>query len=121
MVTFRHILPLAALFALAGCYAPAAWTLRLEAEVECGMTVEEVQALASRPVRVSGSRNETRMWQTHYVGAGDKEVILGFEDGKLRYVQVEWANNLMSIATYPVIDLCADGEIISGQATETPQ
>lgn len=121
MVTFRHILPLAALFALAGCFSPAGWTLQLEAEVECGMTVEEVQALASRSVREYASRYETQKWQTHHVGSGDEQVYLGFDEGRLLYVQVEWANNLMSIATYPVIDLCVDGEIISSQATETPQ
>lgn len=124
MVTRRSILTFAALLLLGGCVSPAGWTLRLERKVECGMTVEEVQALTIRRVHAYSRGADPNRWQTHYVEAlffkEEYDVILGFEEERLRYVKVRWANTLISMASYPVIDLCADEDAAPVAATEAP-
>lgn len=95
------------LLPLTACAGPSKWALRLEKDLECGMTVSEVEALAGRSVRTS---DYGPGWQTHMISGEDwyyDDVYLGFVDGKLRYVQIRWVRPVTRVEALPRIDLCA--------------
>lgn len=104
---------------VAGCATdPARWAELLEQKLECGMAIEEVQAVAKKRVK---QHSGNVAWATHEVQAlGNTEMDLAFEDGKLRYMQIAWGVNYMQIAKYPRVDLCtsSDGERTNGRTGE---
>ncbi len=98
------------LFLQLGCSGPSDWAVNFEAALECGMTVEEVEALAGQPLRYVGP-GSLRPWRTHMLDGDERyldDVDLGFVDGKLHYVQVYWGKPWSTmIVERPRRDLCA--------------
>lgn len=92
---------------LTACTGPSEWALSLEKDLECGMTVSEVEAMAGRSVRADDYGPD---WQTHYISGEDwyyDDVYLGFVDGKLRYFQIRWGVAMSTrVKELPRVDLC---------------
>ena len=114
----RIFLNLTVILAVVGCAGPSRWALDVESGLKCGMTVEQVEALAGAPVvnwpRMAGRRS----WITHGINTvGETDIWLGFENGKLRYVKIGWTVGLDRMATYARQDLCAVAEGDSGDKT----
>lgn len=90
---------------VSGCGRPADWATDLEREVRCDMSIEEVKALTTKPL-IQVDVPDDRM--THYISdsLGTTELRLVFDDGKLKSVQVVWAQRMMKLATYEKTALC---------------
>jgi len=88
-----------------GCGRPADWATDLEREVKCDMSVDEVQALTTRPLIQVDVPDQG---MTHYMSGslGTTELRLVFDDGNLKSVQVVWAQRTMQLATYEKTALC---------------
>jgi len=82
---------------------PARWAEELEHQVKCGMTRQEVEQLAERPVK-----ELNRSWATHYIGEETQptEVWLTFKDDKLQTVQLAWMYRLKKMASAQRRELC---------------
>lgn len=95
---------LLALVLLAGCAnGPARWAEDVAERLECGMAVEQVQRLSSRPLE---AMEVPRDWMTHFIRDNATDLWLGFDQGKLRWSQVAWAARMMKMATYQRVDHC---------------
>lgn len=90
-------------FTLVGCSGPAKWAEEVELQLQCDMTIDEVQSLAGRPVT---AWEVPRGWLNYSIRDGDTELWLGFVNDKLKWVQVAWDVKLTRTAKYQRIDLC---------------
>lgn len=89
---------------LFGCSTgPARWGEDTAARLQCGMSVEDAGRIAGRDIEKS---EVPRGWSTHVIRGGRTELWLGFPEGKLRWVQVLWAQRMTRMAMYDRIDLC---------------
>lgn len=84
---------------------PARWAEETEAQLRCGMSVEDVRSIARREVE---QRDVPRDWSTHAIRDGRTDLWLGFPEGRLRWVQVLWAQKMMKMAMYQRRDLCGE-------------
>ncbi len=99
-----QILALLSVLVLTGCAArPAQWAEDLASHLECGMAVQQVRALSTRPLQ---QMEVPRDWMTHFIRDNDTDLWLGFEQGKLRWSQVAWAVRMTHVATFQRVDLC---------------
>lgn len=83
---------------------PALWAERLEQQVKCGMTPQEVERLAGRPVEPLGES-----WATHFIGdeVEATRVWLVFKDDKLWSIQLAWMYRLKKMASAQRVNLCS--------------
>lgn len=88
---------------IAGCKQPAEWAENVESQVRCDMSLNDVGVLVDRPVQ---KMEVPRGWMTHLVRDGNTELWLGFEENKLKWLQVAWAAKMMRMATYQRVDMC---------------
>lgn len=88
---------------LAGCCGPAKWAEEVVGQANCGMTIAEVQALTNKYLQ---EMEVPRDWMTHLIRDDETDLWLGFENGKLRFIQVAWMQKMMKVATYQRVDLC---------------
>ena len=101
---YRLWLSLTPLFIFAACACgPASWAERLETQVNCGMSRQEVERLGGHEVR-----ELHRTWATHYMGNESEptQVWLTFQNDKLQSIQVAWMYKLKKMASAPRIQLC---------------
>jgi hypothetical protein len=90
---------------LSGCCGPAKWADNLVSQIECNMSVEEVQKLTNKRII---EMEVPAGWKTHFLRCKNTDVGLGFSNGKLIYVQVSWNQKMMRPAFYQRIDLCTN-------------
>jgi hypothetical protein len=99
-----RILLLLLMAVLSGCSCgPATWAEDTEARLTCGLTVDEVRNIAGRDIE---QRDVPRDWSTHAIRGGGTDLWLGFENGKLRWSQVLWEQEMIKMAMYSRRDLC---------------
>jgi hypothetical protein len=108
----KNLLVLSLLLVCAGCaQGPAKWAEDAEARLQCGMSVTEVRsAIGRNPEQLEVPID----WATHLIRDGSTDLRLGFPQGKLRWVQVLWAQKMMKMASYQRADLC-------GEASQSPK
>ena len=88
--------------ALAGCASgPAKWADDLGGRVRCGMSIQEVEAVAAKAVKPLN-----RDWGTHFVEEGSTDVWLTFEKNRLQSYQVAWTRGLTIVEKRDRVDLC---------------
>ncbi len=98
---------LSLLLVCAGCaQGPAKWAEDAETRVRCGMSVADVRTITGRNPEQLDVPIE---WTTHLIRDGSTDLRLGFPQGKLRWVQVVWAQKMMKVAMYQRADLCGEG------------
>ena len=93
---------------LSGCKGPSGWAEHLESNLQCGMSIEEVQDLTSKKII---KQDVPREWVTHLIRDNNTDLRLGFKNGKLYAVQIAWAQKMMKIATYQKVNLCQDNKL----------
>ena len=95
----KHLIAIFLLSFATGCCGPANWAEKFSSEVECNMSVEEVQTLTKRPIK---TMEPPRKWTTHYItdDLTGTNLWLGFEKNKLKYGKVLWAQKAMKMAAY---------------------
>ena len=86
---------------LTGCGGPPGWVDQAWA-LKCGMSVEDVQILYGKEVKVL---DKSQDWRTHFIGDNEAMVWFGFENGTLREYQSTWPIR-GRIAEYQHYDLC---------------
>jgi PEGA domain len=86
------------------------WVTDLVSELECGMTIEEVQRLTRREINFPG--NSRFFLGSHYLSntLGSIDIWLGLEQGHLRYVTLSKIDSLKTTRLSPRRDLCT-GEL----------
>ena len=82
---------------------PAQWAEETSGRLQCGMTIDQVHAIAGRKIV---ALDVPRDWTTHMIRDGSTDLWLGFSDGKLRWAQVLWAQKIERMAMYQRVDLC---------------
>ena len=82
-------------FALASCKLPADWAEEFVEQLECDMSLAQVQSLTSRDVY---AEDAPRQNMTHSIRDGSTDVWLVFENNKLKSAQVLWAHKMMKYA-----------------------
>jgi hypothetical protein len=93
------------IFVTACSSGPARWAEEVESQLTCGMLPEQVEQLSGRRVEV---RDVPKDWSTHVISDDRTELWLKFDEGKLRYVQVLWAQKMMKMAMYSRRSLCPE-------------
>lgn len=83
--------------------APEKWAERFELELKCDMKISEVQALVRNKIN---AHEVPRFWETHVVQGARTRIGLGFEDGRLKFVQISWSVQMTRMASFQRIDLC---------------
>jgi len=88
--------------ALAGCASgPAKWAADLVGKMRCGMSIQEVEAVAAKIVKPLN-----RDWGTHFVEDGSTDVWLTFEKNQLKAYQIAWTRGLTIVEKRERVDLC---------------
>lgn len=98
--------PLLGFVAISACSGgPSGWSLDLENKLHCGMTVAAVQVLTER--RLEPGKWQVP-WATHVIRGryGRPEMYLGFPDGQLATIQLQWEYPFGRVAQYPAEHLC---------------
>jgi hypothetical protein len=111
--------------ALSGCSGPATWAEELESNLQCGMSVEDIQALTNKEVQDVKellSWSPPRGWMTHVIKdyVAQTELRLGIKDNRLYTVQVAWARKRVRLATYQRIILCPEDWARSRDESDYP-
>jgi hypothetical protein len=85
-----------------GCAAsPGKWARDVAPQLQCDMTIKEVETKAQRPVK-----DLKRAWGTHFVEDGGTDLWMTFDDGRLKSYQVAWVSGLKMIEKEPPVSLC---------------
>ena len=89
---------------LTGCTCgPARWADDATTRLKCGMSVDQARSAIGKDV---AAMDVPREWTTHIVREGDTDLWLGFQDGKLRWIQILWATGTKEMAMHQRQDLC---------------
>ncbi len=103
MKTLIFICPL--FLSITGCCGPAKWSEDLSVQLRCGMTVSEVQSITKYKII---EMNPPAGWKTHLVRDNATDLYLGFVEGKLKFIQIAWAQKMLKMAMYHQIDICTN-------------
>ncbi len=100
----KLIVPILLSLVVVGCSCgPARWADEAPDRLQCGMTVAEVRITIGKDIT---ALDVPRDWTTHMVRDGSTDLWLGFPEGRLRWVQVLWAQKMQVMAMYQRRDLC---------------
>ncbi|MDU9049763.1 MAG: hypothetical protein Q3M30_13025 [Candidatus Electrothrix sp. Rat3] len=90
---------------LSGYCGPAKWADNLASQVECGMSIVEVEKLTDKKLT---TMEVPAGWKTHFFRSNNTDFSLGVKNGKVRYIQLSWNQKMMRTAYYQRIDLCTN-------------